>query len=105
MRLSQEQTCFLSFISGGEEALSSFGVQFFDSIDKLYSECANERNRLASELEEVKNEAEEFQVELKQLFPSSGSRDAGLARSDHQKVRALFCLRGAVSGCDTFAHL
>ena len=64
---NQLQIC--RFPSVGVDALSSFGTQFFESIDKLHTECVKSREDAVSELEQVKRESEEYQYELKELFP------------------------------------
>ena len=64
-------------IAAGVEALSSFAEQFFSLLEKLTSECAAKRDRAISKLDEARNQAEQYQTELNQLFPhmvSSGEK-------------------------------
>ena len=69
----------------GVDALSNFGAQFFESMDKLHAECVKLREGAVSELEEAKRESEEYQCELKQLFPSNKTEEQ--RKEEYQKVR------------------
>ncbi|XP_022097415.1 uncharacterized protein LOC110982924 [Acanthaster planci] len=54
--------------SSGQEALSTFGRDFFKSVDALVQQCADERDRLAEEIEAVKQMKEDHQKQGLKVF-------------------------------------
>ena len=77
----------------GVDALSNFGTQFFESIDKLHTECLKSREDAVSELEQVKRESEEYQYELKELFPckTQSEKSEEQRKKKYQQVRECVC--------------
>ena len=73
----------------GVDALSNFGAQFFESMDKLHAECVKLREDAVSELEQVKRESEKYQCELKHLFPSKtqSNKTEEQRKEEYQQVR------------------
>ena len=73
----------------GVDALSNFGTQFFESMDRLHTECVKLREDAVCELEQVKRESEEYQCELKQLFPSKtqSNKTEEQRKEEYQEVR------------------
>ncbi len=71
--------------TAGIDALSLFGAQFFTTIDKLRAECDIARNQELMELEQVKKDNEEFEVELQRLFPSKNNSE----ETEYEKVIVL----------------
>ncbi|XP_071964466.1 uncharacterized protein [Antedon mediterranea] len=51
-----------------KKALSGFGRQFFMSIDIQSKKCVAERDRLTDEIEEVKQQREQFKEEVQNIF-------------------------------------
>ncbi|XP_071794000.1 uncharacterized protein [Asterias amurensis] len=66
--------------STGQEALSSFGIDFFASVDALIKKCSTERDQRAEEIEEVKKMKEDHMKNGLKVFerpkPKTGAKSA-----------------------------
>ncbi|XP_038079445.1 uncharacterized protein LOC119746535 [Patiria miniata] len=64
--------------SPGQEALSTFGKDFFASVDVLAQRCSDERDKLAEEIEAVKQMKDEHMKHGLKVFekPKAGPKDA-----------------------------
>ncbi|XP_033121186.1 uncharacterized protein LOC117120286 [Anneissia japonica] len=60
--------CSDNVSDGTHKALTDFGKQFFISVDTQSRKCIAERDRLAKEIEEVKQQRELYNSEVKDIF-------------------------------------